>query len=69
MAVASWEAGHNASHGSLTKTISQTKPIRHHWGEATGSQYWTVECARTEDVVGDGSVSWVCEQTVRSLAI
>ena len=69
MAVASWETGHNASHGILIINVCQAKPIRHHRGKATGLQCWTGERARTEDVVVDGSVSWVCEQTVQRLTI
>lgn len=41
MAVTSWVAGHNETSGSVSETISKSKPIRYDWGSTTSSQHRT----------------------------
>ncbi len=69
MDVARWIAGHIAANPVVMDTVADTIPIRHHWGKATEAHGWTSERAGREDVVVDGSISWVCVQAVQSLAL
>ncbi len=69
MDVASWVAGHIAADPVVVDTVADTKPIGHHWSKATEVHSWTGEGAGRQDVVVDGSVSWVCVQAVQSLAL
>lgn len=67
--IASWVAWYVAADPVVVDTIANTKPIRHHWGKASKADSWTGEGASGEDVVIDGSVRWVCVQTVQRLAL
>lgn len=69
MTVASRVAGQDATDPLVVDAVSHAKPVGHHWGKAAEAHGWTGEGAGGEDVVVDGSISWVRVQAVQSLAL
>ena len=67
--VSSWIARHVAADPVVMDTVSNTKPIRHHWGKAAKVNSWTGEGAGGEDVVVDGGVCRVSVHVVQTLAL
>lgn len=64
MGIAGRVAGHIAANPVVLDTVSNTKPIRYHWGKAPKVHGWATEGAGGEDVVVYTGIRWVFVKVV-----